>query len=179
MKYTIIDSATHTIINAKSKKGLFNEIKDSTPFFRNQTDKQFMEGYSIRRQLLGLSSLDTTSVDKFIDSMIKNQLIVKGVMTEKTAISKFSAKKTKGSKSGIGGRASIDKKVDQVKARREMEKRFDKQDEELAKKLSPKKEIEYRLLDMQRREKRRNEGKIPKNFTEMEAKRFPNIKIKK
>jgi hypothetical protein len=60
-----------------------------------------------------------------------------------------------------------------------MEKRFDKQDEELAKKLSPKKEIEYRLLDMQRREKRRNEGKIPKNFTEMEAKRFPNIKIKK
>lgn len=92
MKYTIIDSATHTIINAKSKKDLFKEIKDSTPFFRNQTDKEFMEGYSIRRQLLGLSSLNTTSVDKFIDSMIANQLIVKGVMSQKTAISKFSAK---------------------------------------------------------------------------------------
>lgn len=92
MKYTIIDSATHTIINAKSKKDLFKEIKDSTPFFRNQTDKQFMEGYSIRRQLLGLSSLNTTSVEKFIDSMIANQLIVKGVMSQKTAISKFSAK---------------------------------------------------------------------------------------
>lgn len=98
MKYTIIDSATHTIINAKSKKDLFKEIKEGTPFFRNQTDKQFMEGYSIRRQLLGLSSLDTSSVDKFIDSMIANQLIVKGVLSESSAIAKFSAKPTRKNK---------------------------------------------------------------------------------
>lgn len=85
----------HTIVNAKSKKDLFNEIKESTPFFRNQTDKQFMEGYSIRRQLLGLSSLDTSSVDKFIDSMIANQLIVKGVVSKQTAVAKFASKPTR------------------------------------------------------------------------------------
>ena len=95
MKYTIIDSAMHTIVNAKSKKDLFNEIKESTPFFRNQTDKQFMEGYSIRRQLFGLSSLDTSSVDKFIDSMIANQLIVKGVVSKQNAIAKNSSKPTR------------------------------------------------------------------------------------
>jgi hypothetical protein len=176
MKYTIIDSAMHSIMGAKSKKELFNIIKESTPFYRNQTDKQFMEGYSIRRQILGLSSLDTTSVDKFIDSCVKNGLIVKGIISRESAISKFTPKQTKGSKSGIGGRVSIDKKVDQVKARREMEKRFDKQDEALSKKLSTKKEIEYRLLDMQRREKRRNEGLLPKNFSEERERKFPKTK---
>lgn len=92
MKYTIIDSSMHSIIGAKSKKELFNIIKDSTPFYRNQTDKEFMEGYSIRRQLLGLSSLNTTSVDKFIDSMVANELIVKGVVSQKDAIKKYSSK---------------------------------------------------------------------------------------
>lgn len=164
MKYTIIDSATHTIINAKSKKDLFKEIKDSTPFFRNQTDKQFMEGYSIRRQLLGLSSLNTTSVEKFIDSMIANQLIVKGVMSQKTAISKFSANTKK--QSGIGGRKTIDKKVEAIQKKREFEAKLDRMDAEQDAKLTPEQRKKYRLLEMQRREARRNAGTLPKTFSE-------------
>lgn len=76
--YTIVDSTSATVIKAPSKKKLFVEIKESTPMYRNQTDKQFMEGYSVRRQIMGLSPLDTTSVEKFIDSMVSNKLIVEG-----------------------------------------------------------------------------------------------------
>jgi len=162
MKYTIIDSATHTIINAKSKKDLFKEIKDSTPFFRNQTDKQFMEGYSIRRQLLGLSSLNTTSVEKFIDSMIANQLIVKGVMSQKDAIKKYSSKTKK--QSGIGGRKTIDKKVEAIQKKREFEAKLDRMDAEQDAKLTPEQRKKYRLLEMQRREARRNAGTLPKTY---------------
>lgn len=168
MKYTIIDSATHTIINAKSKKDLFKEIKDSTPFYRNQTDKQFMEGYSIRRQLLGLSSLDTTSVDKFIDSMIANQLIVKGVMSQKDAIKKYSSKTKK--QSGIGGRKTIDKKVEAIQKKREFEAKLDRMDAEQDAQLTPEQRKKYRLLEMQRREARRNAGTLPKTFSEQKKK---------
>lgn len=76
--YTILDSSMGTVIRVSSKKKLFDEIKESTPMYRNQTDKQFMEGYSVRRTILGKSPLNTESVDKFIDSMIKQNLIVEG-----------------------------------------------------------------------------------------------------
>jgi hypothetical protein len=162
MKYTIIDSSMHSIIGAKSKKELFNIIKDSTPFYRNQTDKEFMEGYSIRRQLLGLSSLNTTSVDKFIDSMVANELIYKGVLSQKDAIKKYSAKTKK--QSGIGGRKTIDKKVEAIQKKREFEAKLDRMDAEQDAQLTPEQRKKYRLLEMQRREARRNAGTLPKTY---------------
>jgi hypothetical protein len=165
--YTYIP--TGDVFQTKSIKAIVTYLRKNSRFFVNETDKEYMKGYSNRGSLLGQSIRFDKEVN-FVSDLMKAGQLKEGNVLPK------GGRAIKGSKAGIGGRVSIDKKVDQVKARREMEKRFDKQDEALSKKLSSKKEIEYRLLDMQRREKRRNEGLLPKTFSEERERKFPKTK---
>lgn len=169
--YTYIP--TGDVFQTKSIKAIVTYLRKNSRFFVNETDKEYMKGYSNRGSLLGQSIRFDKEVN-FVSDLMKVGQLKEGNVLPK------GGKAIKGSKAGIGGRVSIDKKVERITKMRELDKRFDERDAEMTKsgKIPIKKEIDYRLLAMQRREKRRNEGLIPKNFSEERERKFPTQKKK-
>ena len=151
----------------KTDKNYVNFLRNTNPEISliSKTDKKFIENLAKFLQLESNVSLNTKSIKEFVKSLFSAKIFVE-------------SKKKTPKKSGIGGRVSIDKKVERITKMRELDKRFDERDAEMTKsgKIPIKKEIEYRLLAMQRREKRRNEGLIPKTFSEERERKFPKTK---
>ena len=168
--YTYIP--TGDVFKTKSVKAIVTYLRKNSRFFVDETDKEYMKGYSNRGSLLG-QSIRFDKEENFVSDLMALGQIKEGNVLPK------GGRATKGSAKGIGGRKTIEKKVEKIKENRALFERLDKADEKMKAKIPIKKEIEYRLLSMQRREKRRNEGLLPKNYSEMVEKQFPNLKRKK
>lgn len=136
--YTYLPNAD--VFQAKSRKAIATYLKNNTRGFENDTIKEFMKGYSDRSALLG-RSIRFDKEENFINDLFKS-----GDLIEGNAVEKF--------------KSAFERK----KKAKEFDERIEQQDAELSRKVPTKKVIESRLHAMIRREKRRNEGRLPKTY---------------
>jgi hypothetical protein len=153
--YTYIP--TGDVFKTKSVKAIVTYLRKNSRFFVDETDKEYMKGYSNRGSLLG-QSIRFDKEANFVSDLMKLGQIKEGNVLPK------GGRAMKGSTKGIGGRKTIDKKVEAIQKKREFEAKLDRMDAEQDAKLTPEQRKKYRLLEMQRREARRNAGTLPKTY---------------
>lgn len=160
--YTYIPTAD--VFRAKSKKSIATYLKNNTRGFENDTMKDFMKGYSDRSALLG-RSIRFDKEENFINDLFKNGDIIEGNAVEKIRSSFGRKKKASSSlEKGIGGRRSIEKKVDTIKLNRKIDELADKRDEEMFKNMTNEQKKYWLKILSERRDKGKNEGRLPKTY---------------
>ena len=90
--YTYIPTAV--VFNVKSKTGIVTEIRKGSIFFVDQTNKEYMKGYSNRSSLLG-EAIRFDNEKNFVDDLIKIGHIKSGNTLKKVSNTRKSLKSKK------------------------------------------------------------------------------------
>lgn len=147
----------------KTTKNYINFLKAVNPeiVLVSKTDKKFVENLA---SVLTTEEapLNITSEKEFIKSLFDNKIFVKttrsktaGGMTTKQQADLFKKPKKE---VGIGGRKSIEKKVDIIKSNRKILETIDKQDEEMFKNMTNEQKKYWLKILSDRRDAKRKKG---------------------
>lgn len=90
--YTYIP--TGVVLQVKSKTGLVTALRKGSIFFVDQTNKEYMQGYSNRASLLG-NAIRFDNEKNFVDDLIKIGHLKSGNVLKKVSNTKRSLKSKK------------------------------------------------------------------------------------
>jgi hypothetical protein len=77
MKQKYTDTTTFDFIVAESPKDVVTELRKSSIFFTDDTNEEYMRGYSHRASLLG-RAIRYDSAENFVKDLLKAKLLERG-----------------------------------------------------------------------------------------------------
>ena len=92
MKSKYTDTTTFAYITATSSKDVVTQLRRGSIFFADDTDSEYMKGYSHRASLLG-TAIRYDNAENFVKDLLKAKLLERGhTGAKKVSLSKKSKK---------------------------------------------------------------------------------------